>query len=344
MKNLSLLIENALVHKESIAPTLSGVIDQKSHYNAKNSMYPDTIGRGNFMQEISTENFTRVLNRMKRSHDVADINPKTFFKVKNGMASLLTDMKTFEESKKPNLNTLAETIVRKYFSVPTTIQFEFDDTDDFSSSVGNNVIETYKDSYEDYKFEDYTGVESANQNIDRARMNYSLICGGATAAMGLYKNYEEALDTIDYRLSNLYSKFNAFNEFNLWVTPDGILTQDMDKYGGFKIYDSEGGYRIAIDAPNFLSTLFEMSKAVLSILFQEKYHNPHIDYENPWNTRIGSMAWRKLIGCASKRQNFPYVVDAMNNLADNDYSYVMKEVLAGTPHAKKIFQELYESL
>lgn len=345
MSDLKLLIENALIHKEAIEPSLRSSIVNRDHYNAKNSLYPETIGRGNYLQEITDANFNGVLNRMKRSHDVSDINPNKYFEIKKSVGNLLLDIAKYEEPKKAQLNSLAETIIRDYFSVPNNIQFEFDTTeDDLTSPTGQNVIESFKDGYEDFKFEDYSGVEQANQKVDRARMNYCLICGGSNQAMKQYKSYEDALDSIDYRLGNMYNKYNAFNDFNIWVTPDELLMKDMDKAGTFKIHSSGGeDYNIAIEASNFLSTLYEMSKAVLSILFQEKYNNPHVDYENPWNTRVGAMAWQKLIGCATKKSSFPYVVDAMNQLEDKDYSYVMKEVLAGTNHSKQIFQELYDT-
>jgi predicted small metal-binding protein len=337
-----LVIESFLNHKEKIEPTLYSSLENKSHYNANNSVYPEMVGRGNYLAKISNDNFVNTLSKMKRVHGIDDINPQQYFEIKKNVSKLLKEIISIESQNMDALAELAESIIREQYDVPSEIKFSIngEEVDEFD---GTNILETFKETYPDFQFDDYTGIQGVNQTIDRQRMNYCLICGGAHNAMNMYKIREDELDSIDYRLYNLYDKFNAFNNFNLWVTPDEILSKQVDDQGNFTIYDDGGGYIILVNAQSFLSMLYEMSKAILSILFQEKYNNPHVDYDNPWNTRIGAMAWNKFRVCANKNKNFPYVVDAINQLDDDDYTYVIREVLSETNHSKKIFEELYES-
>jgi len=329
MEKINLLIENALSPKEKIASSIITALINRSYYNSN---------------EMSSSLFNGILSKMKRIHGVSDITPKKYFEIKRNVGELLNEIRELEKPYISELNELAEVIIRNYYNVPKSIKFDFNSEDnDYLNSKGINIIDEYKDKYEDLKFDDYTGINAANSKIDRDRMNYSLICGGANQGMGLYKKYADVLDGFDYRFYELYDKFTAFNNFNLWVTPDDILHSNTDDIGGVKIFDNNGEYKISVESPNFLTKLYEMSKAVLSILFQEKYNNPYVDYDNPWNTRLGSLAWQKFIGCANKKKHFPYVVDAMNKLDDDDYIYTMKEVLAGTTHSKKIFEELYKT-
>lgn len=337
-----ILIETFLNHKEKIDPNLYSSLENRSHYNANSSIYPNMVGRGNYLKKISDDNFYGSLNKMKRIHGVDDINPQKYFELKKNISKLLKDIETIESGKMKQLSDLAESIVRAEYDVPNNIKFSINEgeLDEFD---GTNVLENFEKSFKNFSFDDYTGIQSANQTIDRQRMNYCLICGGANNSMNLYKSREDELDNIDYRLYNLYDKFNTFNGFNLWVTPDEVLSKNASVEGDFKIYDDGNGYIISINAKGFLPMLYEMSKSILSILFQEKYNNPHIDYNSPWNTRIGSMVWKKFRNCANNNKNFPYVVDSINQLNDDDYTYVMQEVLSETNHSKKIFKELYES-
>lgn len=337
-----ILIESAFNHKEKIDPSVYTSLENRSHYNANNSIYPQTVGRGNYLSTVSQKNFHNALNKLKRVYAVDDINPQKYFEIKKGVGQLLRDINNLESSNLQPLMELAEKTIRDFYDIPQEIKFSIngDEIDEFD---GTNMLEQFQETYQDFKFDDYTGIEVANNTIDRQRLNYSLICGGAHNAMNLYKSIEDELDSIDYRLYDIYNKFNSFNNFNLWVTPDDVISNEVEDSGEFKIYDNGQGYTILINAQSFLSMLYEMSKGVLSILFQEKYNNPHIDYSNPWNTRVGIIAWDNLKECANQNKNFPYIIDAMNDLDDEDYSYVVKEVLSQTNHSKNIFSELYKS-
>lgn len=345
MNNIALIIENIITHKEKIAPSISDAIINRKHYNANNIIYPDTVGRGNFLLDESLKNFKGVLNRIKRVYNITSIEPKKYFEIKNSIGGLLKEIAYYEKPIISKLDSLADYIIRDYYNLPNDITFEFkDSSEDFLDDYNDNIIDGYKEDFEELKFDDYSSIDTHNKNIDRYRINFSLICGASNHTMGLYTQYGDLLDDIDYRLQNMYDKFSVFNEFNIWVTPDEILTSNIDSIGGFKIYDNNKGYRIAIESSNFISKLYEMSKAVLSILFQEKYNIPYIDYDSPWNTRIGVILWRKFIKCANQKQHLPYVIDAMNQFSDNDYSYIMKEIMSDTNHSHKIFKELYKTL
>lgn len=338
-----ILVENSLRHKEVIEPSLNNALLNRTHYNAKSSIYPELIGKGNYLADISQKHFISKVNKLKRLFDTEDINPKEYFKIKRDISNLMKKTHDIESEFLDELADLAEKIIRETFDIPSDIKFSIngDEVEDFD---GENILEKFKDTYNDFSFDDYSGIKSANSVVDRQRMNYCLICGGANKSMELYKSYEDELDEIDYRLHGLYDKFNTFNNFNIWVTPDEMLKESYEEVAKFKILDDGDDYLISIEAPSFLSILYEMSKSVLSILFQEKYNNPHVDYDNPWNTRIGSIMWHKFRRCAKDNKNFPYVIDSINKLEDDDYSYVFKEILAETNHSKKIFKELYEDL
>lgn len=283
------------------------------------------------------------INRLKRTYGLDDVNPQQYFQLKAGINDIWGQVNTLEKPHQEKLFSLAEKIIREMFNVPDSLQLQIN-PDEFGMVGGTNVLDEYKQSFNEYYFEDYSGMQQANESIDRSRMNYCMVCGGAGDAMKAYRNWENELDTIDYRLHGMYDKINSFNDFNLWVSPDDVLVENIDDSSSFKVMDYGNGYTIIIDAPNFLSALYESAKAVLSILFQEKYNNPHVDYDSPWNNRIGSMLWPKFSQHASKNKNFPYVIDAVHDLDDEDYAYVMREVFAGTNHSKKIFEELHNSL
>ena len=336
-----LLIENTFSHKESIEPSLFSSIQNKVHYNANNSIYPELVGRNNYLEQHSTNYFTNALNKIKRVSGIDNIEPKKYFELKKATSKLLRDMYNIEEKHFEKLSSLAENLIRSEFDVPNNIRFSIngDEVDEFD---GTNVLEIEKNG-DDILFDDYSGIQGANKTIDRQRMNYCLICGGSNYAMGLYNTIEQELDSIDYKLFDMYNKFNSFNSFNLWVTPDEIISKGVDSPNDFKIYDDGEGYIVLINAKSFLSMLYEMAKAILSILFQEKYNNKHIDYDNVWNTRIGTIVWDKFQRCANEKKNFPYVIDSMNDLDDDDYTYIMQEALSETEHSKNIFSELYKT-
>jgi hypothetical protein len=342
MTKIKILLENALVHKEKIEPNILNAITNKSHYLADNSAYPQMIGRGNFLLDSSNKHFNKCLGKIKRSHNATDITPEKYFELKKTIGTVLYNITKIEEEHKTELNQLAETIIRNYFNVPNDIQFELSD-DGFNVELGDEVLKGLETPQQQVQFDDHSYIENANNQIDRSRTNYALICGGSNQAMELFKSYENALDSIDYRLFDLYQKFISFNHFNLWVTPDEVLSDEVQNNNDFKIYQKGDGYVIAIEPNNFLMTLYEMSKAVLSILFQEKYDNSYVDYENLWNTRIGTILWQDFIENIKQRKHFPYIVDSMNQLNDSDYLYVMKEVFAKTNHAKEMFADLCDS-
>lgn len=334
-----------LNHKEVIEPSIKDAIIKKNHYNADNSIFPETIGRGNFMLDVSNQHFHRLLGKIKRNFDTEDINPKKYFEIKTSISTILKNVRILEQKHEKQLNELAINIITNYFNIPNNINFVFENSLDNLDFSYDDLINSYANEVNQIQSNNYQDITKANEKIDRNRFNYCFICGGANTSMEIYKNYSDILDSIDYRLQSLYDKFISFNNFNLWVTPDNILTKTVDNIGGFKIFENEiDGYNISIDAPNFLSKLYEMSKAVLSILFQEKYNNQYIDYDNAWNTRIGTIIWHKLLKVANKKDYFADIIDRINSLDDEDYSYIMKEILLETNHSKDVFKWLMSEI
>jgi hypothetical protein len=194
-QHTKILIESLITNKERIEPSIYSSLQNRSHYNANNSVYPEMVGRGNYLESVSIDNFTNSLNKMKRIHGIGDINPQKYFEIKKNISKLLMDIKSIETEKKDVLAKLAESIIRDQYDIPFEIRFSINgqEVDEFD---GTNVLDSFKNNYQDFQFDDYTGIKNANRSIDRQRMNYCLICGGANHAMSLYKNKEDEIKNL----------------------------------------------------------------------------------------------------------------------------------------------------
>lgn len=330
------LVENAITHKETIEPKLFNDLNNKAHYNSKNFTYPDTVGRGNYLLDIAQRNFKNILNKTKVAFNVNDINPQKFFSLQGEVKSIINKISNIEKNYSEQLNTLAENIVREEFNVPNSIVFTVNG-EEVDGIDGDNVLDNFCEEQMQIKFDSYNNIENQNLTIDRKRMNYCLTCGCAHNTMKLYKSKEEELFDIDYRLIRFYDLYLKFNDFCLWVIPDEILS-NIDEQGGFNIYESGEQYIISIESSNFLSTLYEMTKAIMSILFQVKYNNPHVDYNSPWNIRLGAILWDKFKKCVPYESKISNIIDTINDLDNTEYGRIFKEVFSETEQAKEIFK------
>lgn len=332
------------IGKEKIHPSVLEQIKNGNHYMADCHFFPKKLGGGRYVEDMCNNHFQRTVNRMKRIHQVDDISPKKYNSIKDSLVDSMEEISSLEKDSMGDLHSFAKDIICNMFNIPQgTIEFHFVDENTIPS-FGDDLLQSFKNQYQDeYDANDeYEQIERANKSIDRKRFQHALINGGANECMWAYKPLESYLEDIHYKLPNLYDKFNAFNDFNIWVTPDEFLSNE-ETPNGFNIYSNEDNdsYDVAINGTNLPMKLFSMGKAVLSILMKEKYNNPYIDYQTPWNMRIGYPTWKQFKKHARSRKDFPYMIDASAALCDEDYCGTMREMLAGTKKAQQMFENLY---
>lgn len=334
--------------KERINEQIEQSIKNGNHYLADCHFFPRKLGGGKYLEDLCNNHFQRTVNKMKRVHQLDDISPKEYNRLKNEISSLVDEINSLESKFKGDIHSLGRDIIGNLFSIPENdIRFHFKDENNFDRVEGNDLLASFKndndfDGYDSTT--DYNEIETANRKIDSNRFKYSLICGGANDSMWSYKPFENAVEDINYKLPTLYDKFNAFNDFNVWVTPDEIFDEELGvDDDGFKIYNSytdDNGYDIVINASNLPTMLHQMSKAIFSIFFKEKYNNKYLDYNNIWNVRLGYPIWKQMKKHITKKSQLPYIVSNIGGMDYKNFGDTMREMMAGTKKANQIFESL----
>lgn len=332
---------DALSNKEIINPDIFAMVKSKSHYLANNFILPKVLGDGSYIEMSSNDHFKQIVNQFKRTFSTNDINPECFHGNKNDISDILNSITEIEKHNNKAISNIAISILNEVFNVPDSIKFiinqQYNDVID-----GNDILQQFEKK--SYDLNSYDCVDNFNKTIDRDRLTYSIIVGGSMYNIDSYKKWENALDSIDYRLYDLYNKVTIFNKYHIWVTPDEILLEEFENNGDFKIYNNNGEYTINITAPNLLGMLYEGSKAILSILFGEKYCNEYIDYNNVWNSRLGYNIWKSFISKIPNKKHLPQIISKIRHFSDDDFDFVFKEILSNTKHSKIMLQNYCNSL
>lgn len=336
MKKIKLILENYLAHKEQIAPSIIDSLRLKNHYCANNHFYPETLSKSAYLPTLLNDKFKQILPKFKRAWDIYDVTPENYFKIKKEIPTLYNSILKEEESQKENLFKLAENCVQKCIGLPDgLIKFQVGGYD-LDEIDGTDLLDNIP---QNTHFSNYGELQNVNKELDREKLAYNKVCGGAFCSMNPDLFIGE-LDDINYKLPKMYSKLFLFNLFNLYVSPDNIVENEYVDEDKFQIYDTGSKYLIRVGDGDLLSILYNMTKAVLSILFQVKYSNTNLDYKNIWNTRIGVCLWDKLSNPISDKTKLPYIVDALNQMKFEDYQSVMNEMLTSPQEYESMLKGL----
>lgn len=325
-----------LEHNEKINDDIIAQIENKNHYLGNNPILPTLEGGISFLTIETQKCFEKVVNKMKRVFNIEEIDPTTFYKLKSEMLDVMDQIHQIESENSEYIKALTEFILKKVFQTEDFVDFEIK----LATTLNDDLLQeglNFKMNLVD-KPESYSQIKEVNNQLYRDQLLQSLVCGGANCSMNLFKLADEELDSLDYRLYNLYEKYVTFNEFYMWVTPDQYLkiseTGDL-----MQVIYQEDKSIIDINAENLPAALYQGSKALLKLLWREGVNRAYVSLNDPWNARVGILMWNKFVDHV-RGDNLSKVFKALVDLPNEDFQMVMNELLADTMYASKIFTEL----
>lgn len=321
---------------EQINKEIMDLINSGEHYLADSIFLPELIGKKYLKSEFENE-FTASVIQVQRAFNVNDINQYVYEKIKNETNQILIDLEKIEFKHKSYLENLVVKIIKNKFDIYDEIEFNVNfNSDIIQFDDGTSGEEKGIDL--EGTFKSYDEINSKRDELYKKQFIYALNTGISSEFMKNVYMFENMLDKLDANLFNYYYKLLTFSDFNIWVTPDDILTKENTDGESFGIErDINGNLTINVNSNNFIFALADTCKAVLMLLSKEKSDNKNIDYGNIWNLRVGKVLYNDFEKHIN-RSEMCYILKDYYDIPIEHFDKLTKEVLSKTELAETVFK------
>lgn len=305
----------------------------------------------NFATTVVGERFKNVVNRVKETYNVRDIDET---QLRLEMIPLLKSVVELEKKHKKKLEELAIKMVKEEFDIPENIKIEAE----LTTNIDRNGTKDIPDSDLVVEFDDHDEMVYANDSIYKRRFANAMNQGAAKNVNHMYHMVDNELGELDPTLLNSYKKVMASADYMFYLYPD--LSQTMN--GGkcdvdFGSEDEEKPTTIVAKGIIFPVLIHELVKACMEILSMHGLPNKEniaeyvinkSDYlqAEHWDMIIGPGLWNRFCQAIPANDfNLKHHVYAdISKLEPSEYASTMREILGGTKKGKMLVESMLEEI
>jgi len=304
----------------------------------------------NFATTVVGERFKDVVNRVKKTYNVRDIDET---QLRLEMIPLLRGVIGLEKKHKKKLEELAVKMVREEFDIPESIKIEAELTTDIDNS---GTIDKPKSDLV-VEFDDHDEMVYANDSIYKRRFANAMNQGAAKNVNHMYHMVDNELGEMDPTLLNAYKKVMASADYMFYLYPDLSKTVNGGKCDIDFGSDDDKSKTIHAKGMIFPVLLHELVKACMEILSMHglptkeniaEYVINKSDYlqAEHWDMIIGPGLWNRFCQAIPADDfNLKHHVYAdISKLEPTEYASTMREILGGTKKGKMIVEEMLEEI
>jgi hypothetical protein len=337
---------------ERIHPKLEEDLRRNAHSLAECDIFPEGDIISSEMKLIR-ERFKEVVKRCREAFDMDTVDNDV---IMSEQMNLVHEAMGLEAPNKAALEQLAVEMIMEEFDIPEgSVDFEAELTSHIDHSAINDVPkETLGE-----EFNDHEEIVRANAEVKKRRAINALIQGASKSVNHMFHMVHEELSDMNSRLPGTYKKMMSAADMMYYIIPD------MDKQikGGCSECDytenEDGSIKPVIKAKGmvFPVLIHELCKGVMEVLStnglptQENVAQYVIDKADfmqaePWDMRFGPAIWRKFCD-AIPADDFKlkhYVYTDLASMEPEEFSGVMKEVIAGTKRGKSKIAEMVKGI
>lgn len=276
------------------------------------------------------------------------------------MSELSASIKLCKDMETPIRDTLekiCENAVNRLFAIPTEIinlKVKLVDKVKFKNAVR---LRPEPSGDMDALFDDVADLELSKKAIEKRRFINSLIQGASYTYSNILGLYVEDIDKINKDLIPLYRKITAINDYLLF-TKKAQMTDENPMQGSYvEVHLAVGGGegKSTIKAQGIIFPLllqetikgfFELfsSHGLPSDMKKAQYIIKKADFvlAEPWDMRFGVSLWNKIFGGVEDTNMIPYMFTSLIELDNEEFSSVVKEILASTKKGKELVDDLMQ--
>ena len=339
---------------ERIHPKLEEDLRRGAHSLADCDIFPEGDVISSEMKLIR-ERFKEVVKRCREAFQMTVIDDDV---IKQGLMPLVQECVILEQPNKVALEQLAVEMIMEEFDIPEgSVEFDVELTIDISRT-GSNDIPVESD---DNEFSDHEEIVNANAHVKKRRAVNAMIQGAAKSVNHMFHMVHEDLSELDTRLPGVYKQMMSAADYSYFIVADLKSGQSQDAGSCETDYneDEDGNLKPVIKARAmvFPVLIHELCKGVMEILSvnglptQENVAQYVIDKADfvqaePWDMRFGPGLWRKFCD-AIPDDDFKlkhHVYTELASLEPDEFSALMKEIIAGTKKGKHAVAEMSKSI
>jgi hypothetical protein len=336
---------------ERIHPKLEEDLRRDAHSLAGCDIFPEGDIISSEMK-IIRERFKEVVKRCREAFDMEVIDDEV---IKEQQMKLVQAAMTMEEPNKATLEQLAVDMIMEEFDIPEgSVEFDVELTRNITRGVANDTPIEGDDS----DFNDHDEIVSANAEVRKRRAVNALIQGASKSVNHMFHMVHEELSDMNSKLPGTYKKMMSAADYMYFIVPD--LKGAVDAGSCETDYtEDENGVKAVIKARGmvFPVLIHELCKGVMEVLSsnglptQENVAQYVLDKADfvqaePWDMRFGPGLWRRFCD-AIPAEDFKlkhYVYTDLASMEPDEFSSLMKEIIAGTKKGKHRIAEMVKDI
>lgn len=337
---------------ERIHPKLEEDLRRNKHSLAECDIFPEGDIISSEMKLIR-ERFKEVVKRCREAFDMETVDNGV---IMSEQMNLVHEAMGFEAPNKAALEQLAVEMIMEEFDIPEgSVEFEAELTSNIEHSAIND---TPKETLGE-EFNDHDEIVRANAEVKKRRAINAMIQGASKSVNHMFHMVHEELSDMNARLPGTYKKMMSAADMMYYIVPD----MDKGVKGGCSECDytenEDGTIKPVIKAKGmvFPVLIHELCKGVMEVLStnglptEENVAQYVIDKADfmqaePWDMRFGPAMWRKFCD-AIPADDFKlkhHVYTDLASMEPEEFSGVMKEIIAGTKKGKSKIAEMTKNI
>lgn len=314
-------------------------ISRKKHYLSNNPFLPKLKGNVDFIDHYAEQHYSFVIKRFKRVFGLSKISKTDFLNVKEEVNTLINTVKTIENNNQTKLLQLAYRILNEAFEFEDHVKLNVSYLKQNKSDLDLSIGKTYNPKIKQSSYYTYDQILKSTQNLEKKQILHALICGASHQFCENIFRYEKEIYEIDPSLYDAYIKYKTFSDFIIWVFNDEMLVRNYNFISSFLIGEDNNPQVIEVEHDNLYQIIFQAAKAIYSLLLNEGYDEEYVQYDNPWNLRIGILIWDKIDAIVKDKRMFKYILDDIANMQYEDMKLVFNNVLSGTEYGIEMISD-----
>ena len=347
-----LLAENILLDK--LPEDITNAI-YKGNTSLRNNPAIPNVFEDSYLEKVLNKRFKEVVEELKKIGEINDVPDNDIPTVLN---KLILKCQELEKPYRNELEKLCYNYLVDLFDIPDdTVTIDFRLVDDVDLDTQIIKLDPVQDE-NDFEYEDLKQVETVKDEVNKRRMLNVLSMGAGIQVSSNIKSYLSEIYDINPKLSDLYRKIIALNNYLLLTRENLGMTDDNKmQIGTVEVILGNEDEKVKIIAQGeifpvllsecvrgfmelFASHGLPKDKNLLDIVLSKS------DYlkAEPWDMRIGPSLWtifsENFEGIDFK--TVPYLYKILSSLSCKNFNKIMSEVLAKTATGKRLISKLIE--
>ena len=348
-----LLKENILL--DELPEDITNAILQGKTSLKNNPAIPNVF-ENSYLETVIKKRFKETIDELKKIGEINDV-PET--DIPTVLNKLILKCQELEKPYRSELEKLCYNYVIGLFEVPDdTVTVDFRLVDEVDLNKSSIKLDPIHDDSDEIEYEDIKQFSTISDEVYKRRMLNVLAMGAGLQVSSDIKSYLSDIYDINPKLSDLYRKIIALNNYLLLTKETlGMSEENKMQIGTVEITLGNEDDKVKIEAQGeifpvllsecvrgfmelFASHGLPKDKKILDIVLAKS------DYlkAEPWDMRIGPSLWTIL------SENFegidfktvPYLFKKISSLSCKNFNKFMQEVLAKTKTGKRLMGKLIE--